>query len=531
MSFISMDFAFFVTLTLLLYYLFPGKIRWCVLLVASYAFYGCNSFGDLAYIAVTTVSTYIGAAVIENRKLRQDRYLADNKGQLSKEEKKEYKAAVKKSQRLVLILCLVLNFGILAWLKYANISIAYFNFYRLKWFGATDFIPFIRVLLPLGISFYTFQTMGYLVDIYYGKYERERNFFRFALFVSFFPQIVQGPISRFGELSPRLYGENEFDFNNIKSGFYRIMWGLFKKLVIADRLSGYVSSVMSQKEYFPGAYILLAVFFYSMQIYGDFSGGIDVAAGVSELFGIKLTDNFERPFFSKSISEYWQRWHITLGAWFKEYIFYPLSLNKKIIRLGKIVRERGFESLGKRVPIYIPMFFVWILTGMWHGSESRFVVWGLLNFVFIVIGTELEDVSAKVVAGLRLKESGLIMKSYRAFKTFWLMSFLRLFDINKTPKEAFRAFRLIFSGWRIFDIHKVYEQLLLPREDFIVAVIAVIILFIIELIQRRKSLRERIFAMPRPLQWVILSALIVAVSVFGYYGPGYDASSFIYGAF
>ena len=531
MSFISMDFAFFVILWLAVYYIVPKRFRWVVLLVAGYVFYGYNSFGDLIYILITTVSAFICAALIENKTRSLDAYIKENKDTLSKEQKKEYKAKIKRSQKMILIFGLVLNFGILAYLKYANISIAYINFYRLKWFGTTDFIPFIRLLLPLGISFYTFQTMGYLIDIYYGKYEREHNFFRFALYVSFFPQIIQGPISRFGQLAPELYKEREFDFSNIKSGFYRIMWGLFKKLVIADRLAGYVSSVMSQKESYKGFYILLAVFFYSMQIYGDFSGGIDVATGVAELFGIKLVENFERPFFSKSISEYWQRWHITLGTWFKDYIFYPLSVNKSIIKLGKKVRERGFGELGRRIPIYVPMLFVWVLTGMWHGSESMFVVWGLCNYVFIVLGTELEGLSSKIVLRLGLNETGFLMKSYRTFKTFWLMSFLRLFDINKTPQEAFRAFKYIFTSWSGFDITKVYEQLSLPYEDFVVALIAIIILFAFELIQRKGSVRARIFALPSPVQWTVLSLVIIAVSVFGYYGPGYDAAAFIYGAF
>ncbi len=531
MSFISMDFAFYVILALLLYYIMPAKGRWIVLLVASYVFYGYYNAPDLVYILITTISSYLTAYFLETLNIRQKEYLKDRSETLSKEEKKAYKQAVKKKQKVVLTAGLVLNFGILAYLKYANFFIAYINFYRIQWFGSTEMIPFIRILLPLGISFYTFQTMGYLIDIYYGRYEREKNFFRFALYVSYFPQIVQGPISRFGQLAPQLFSEKKFEFFRIKSGFYRIMWGLFKKLVIADRLAAYVSSVMAQKEQYTGAYILLAVFFYSMQIYGDFSGGIDVALGVSEMFGIELAENFERPFFSKSISEYWQRWHITLGTWFKDYIYYPLSLNKSIMKFGKYVREKGSTHLGKRIPIYIPMFFVWLLTGMWHGSQSRYVIWGLCNFVFIVLGTELEGVSAKIVNGLHFSEKGFIMRAYRAFKTFWLMSFLRLFDINSNAHEAAIAFKNMFKGWKNFDATAIYENLSLPYEDLIVAICAIVILFIFGLIQRRESVRKQIFRLPVPAQWAILSALVAAVAVFGHYGPGYDASSFIYGAF
>ena len=531
MSFISLDFALFVTVTLILFYIIPKKWQWTVLLLASYLFYAQSDAADLVYIVVTTISAYLCAFMIEKERDEQNRYLKDNKDTISKEEKKSLKAAVKKKQKRYLVLGLVLNFGILAYLKYANISIAYFNFYRFKWFGTMDMVPFIRMVLPLGISFYTFQTMGYLIDIYYGRYERERNLFKFALYVSFFPQIIQGPISRFGQLAPQLYSGKKFDPDNIRSGFTRILWGLFKKLVIADRLAGYVSSVMEQKEIYSGAYILLAVFFYSMQIYSDFSGGIDVALGVAEMFGIKLTENFERPFFSKSISEYWQRWHITLGTWFKDYIFYPLSLNKSIINLGKKAREHGMPTLGKRIPIYIPMLVVWTLTGMWHGSYSRYVIWGFLNFVFIVIGTEFEPVSKKITGSLKLEEKSFGMRAYRSVKTFWLMSFLRLFDINKDASEAVAAFRGIFTSWKNFDITTVYENLSLPREDFYAAVIAIVVMFIFDLVQRKGSVRARVFALPLVPRWLIIGLLFIAVSVFGYYGPGYDAGSFIYGAF
>jgi len=530
MSFISMEFALFVAIVLTVFYLVPKKWQWIVLLVASYIFYAMNGVGNLAYIVITTLSAYVCAYLIERAAKGQEKYLQDNKDVLSKDEKKAYKASVKKKQRRYLVAGLLINFGILAFLKYGNVPIAYFNYYRLLLFGSTDLIPPIT-LLPLGISFYIFQSMGYLIDIYFGRYEREHNPFRFALYVSFFPQIVQGPISRFGQLAPQLFSEKKFDILRIRSGFVRVMWGLFKKLIIADRLGAFVSAVMIQKTGYTGAYILLAVFFYSMQIYGDFSGGIDVALGVAEMFGISLTENFERPFFSKSISEYWQRWHITLGTWFKDYIFYPLSLNKSIIKLGKKAREHNLQMLGKRIPIYIPMLFVWTLTGMWHGSENRYVVWGLMNFVFIVLGTETEVLSKKITQALNLDERSFLMRAYRVTKTFWLMSFLRLFDINENAKEAFKAFRLLFTGWGSFDINSVFNDLFLPKEDFIAALIAIVVLFVFELIQRKGSVRERLFALPVVPRRAIIILLILVVAIFGNYGLGYNASSFIYGAF
>lgn len=537
MPFVSMEFALFVTAALILYYLLPKRWRWILLLVASYVFYALSDVTNLFYIVLTTVSVYISATLIEKKVIKQNEYLLANKESLSREDKKAYKAAVKNKQKVILWMCVVLNFGILVLVKYFNPSltstenlvIAYLNMFRLNVFHNNDFIPFKNFIMPLGISFYTFQSIGYLIDIYYGKYEREKNLFRFALYVSFFPQIIQGPISRFGDLAKELYKETTFDFNNIRSGFYRVMWGLFKKLIVADRLGGYISATMAMKENYKGIYILLALFFYSMQLYGDFSGGIDVALGVAEMFGIKLAENFERPFFSKSITEYWQRWHITLGTWFKDYIFYPLSVNKTMIKLGKAVREKGMPTLGKRIPIYLPMLAVWCVTGMWHGSTGKYVVWGLCNFVFIVLGTEFEPVSKRIVAKTGLAERSFPVRAYRVIKTFILMNFLRIFDISHDTKAAFEGVRYAFLDWGKFSWDKVYTDLLLPKEDLIVVLVAVAVMFLFSMIQRKGSVRKRIFALPTPVQWVILSLLIVAVSVFGYYGMGYDAASFIYG--
>lgn len=530
MSFISLKFALFVIVCLLVYYVCPKKARWTILLAASYVFYCICGLDVIAYIIITTITTYLAGRLMENITIGQKSYIKEHKD-LSREEKKAYKAKCKNKQRLVFWLCILLNVGILAYIKYAAWAVAYINYYRLMWFGNTDFIM-VNIVVPLGISFYTFGTVGYLADIFNSKYDAEKNFFKYALFVSFFPQIIQGPISRFNELSETLYSCPDFDFNRIKSGFVRIVWGLFKKLVIADRLAAFVKGVMDLREYgYEGAYILLAVFFYSMQIYGDFSGGIDVTVGVAEMFGVRVTENFERPFFSKSISEYWRRWHITLGTWFKDYIFYPLSLWKPFLNLGKFVKNHISEGLGKRIPLYLPLIVVWTTTGMWHGSESRYVVWGLLNCFFVMLGTETEGLSAKLCEKFKINVQGFGFRFYRVVKTFWLMSFLRLFDINKTTDAAIATFKAMFRGWNRFDINEVYGTLKLPHDDLVLVCIAIIFMFVIELIQRKGSIRERIFKLNSALQVTVITAFTFIVIIFGYYGLGFDSASFIYGAF
>lgn len=530
MSFISLKFALFVIICLGIYYIFPKKTRWVVLLAFSYIFYAICNLKFIVYIVVTTITTFLAGQFIERIAVGQKAYIKEH-SELTREDKKALKAKNKNKQRVFLWGCVILNVGFLAFLKYANWGLAYYNYYRLMWFGITDF-KYLNIIMPLGVSFYTFQSISYIIDIFNAKYKAETNIFKYALFVSFFPQIIQGPISRFNELSETLYSCPDFDFYRIKSGFVRVMWGVFKKLVIADRLSSYVRNVMDLRPYgYEGFYVLLAIFFYSMQIYGDFSGGIDVTIGVAEMFGVKVTENFERPFFSKSISEYWRRWHATLGTWFKDYIFYPLSLWKPFLNLGKWVRNHINDGLGKRVPLYLPLIIVWVTTGMWHGSESRYVVWGLLNCVFVILGTETEGLSEKLIDKYKINVNGFKFKSYRIIKTFWLMSFLRLFDINKTTKDAIDAFISVFRGWSSFNINEVYGTLGLKQEDLIVALVAIVFLFTIEMIQRRGSIRSRIFKLNSYAQLAIITSFTFLVIVFGYYGLGFDSASFIYGAF
>ncbi len=525
MSFVSLRFAAFVIGVLLVYYLIPKKMQWFVLLCASYLFYFATGFGNGFYIVVTTVSTFFCAIWISDRHKNQKEYLQEHKEHLTKEEKKVYKAKVKKGQRAIVALCLILNFGILAFLKYNELIVSNINLFRLTYYGRTDFIDFF--LLPLGISFYTFQSMGYLVDVYYGKYEADRHLGKFALFVSFFPQIIQGPISRFGDLSKELYQEKSFSWYAVKSGLIRIVWGLFKKLIIADRVAAYVRLVADPVNEYKGLYILIAVFLYSMQIYADFSGGIDVSIGVAEMLGIHMTENFERPFFSKSISEYWRRWHITLGTWFKDYIFYPLSICKPIINLGKWTKKHINEGLGKRLPIYLPMVAVWALTGVWHGSENRYVAWGLLNCVFIILGEEFAPISMKFRNLLKADEKSFGYKAFQIIRTFWLMALLRVFDISPSIKAAFMMIVNMFRDWGSFRLEEFYSMDL-PKDDLKIALVACIVVLIVSLLQRTKSIRERLFALPGYAQVVLCTLFTLSVAIYGYYGFGYDASQFIY---
>ena len=351
MLFTSYGFLAFLAILFVSYYLIPKKGQWMLLLLASYVFYAFAGLQYLVFILLTTLSSYWVARLMARGRRREEDYLAAHRGEMDKESRKAYKTANKKKRFWYLILGLVVNFGVLAVLKYTGFAVVNLN-HLLGAFGQEGFaIP--KLLLPMGISFYTFQTMGYLIDVYRAKAEAQSNLARFALFVSFFPQLVQGPISRYGDLADQLYAPHAFDGRVVSSGLWRILWGYFKKLVIADRVLVAMNTLLDDPAEYRGAYVLLLILLYSVQIYADFTGGIDITIGIAETLGIRLTENFEHPFSSASTKEYWRRWHITMGSWFTDYVFYPLSVCRPMMKLSKFSRRTLGNVVGKRVPVYL----------------------------------------------------------------------------------------------------------------------------------------------------------------------------------
>lgn len=302
MLFTSYSFIGFIGLVFILYYVLPKKCQWPLLLVASYIFYFIASPSYLIFIGATTVSTYLVSRKLETLREGQEAYIKENKGKISKEEKKAYKAAVKAKQWKWLLVCLLFNLGILAVLKYTNFAIANINGV-LEAFHSKKQLSFLNLVLPMGISFYTFQSMGYIIDVYRGTSRAEKNFFKLALFVSFFPQLVQGPISRFHDLAKFLFEQHDFDTKTVSYGLYRIAWGYFKKVVIADRILTAVNAIIQNPDTYQGGFVFVGMMFYALELYADFTGGIDITIGIAETMGITVTENFQRPYLSKNIKE------------------------------------------------------------------------------------------------------------------------------------------------------------------------------------------------------------------------------------
>ncbi len=529
MLFTSYDFILFILVLFIAYYIVPKRFQWMLLLAVSYLFYSFAGSRYLIYIIATTVTTYLVSRRLNFLQTIQSLYLQEHKASMDREGRKNYKARMKKRQRRWMFLCMVFNFGILAVIKYSDFAIINING-LLKLFHAKP-MSMIGFVLPLGISFYTFQTMGYLIDVYREKYPYERNIARLALFISFFPQLLQGPISRFDDLSKTLYSEHSFSVRNVSFGMQRILWGYFKKLVIADRLLVAVNSIVKNPEEYQGVYVLAGMFFYAITLYADFTGGIDIAIGIAEVLGIRVQENFLRPYFSKSIAEYWRRWHISLSSWFREYMFYPISVSKTMLDLSRNCKRRVGDWLGRRISIYIASIIVWFVTGIWHGAAWNFVVWGLGNCLVILVSQECIPLYDRFHARFHVKHT-FLYRLFEVVRTFWLMSFLRTFDCYRDVSTTLRMYGTIVTRRNLQELFQGgLLQLGLGLGDYLVSAVAVLILLMASLLGRSGSVREMLAQKPMVLRYASCFLLLISILIFGAYGVGYDANQFIYSQF
>ncbi len=524
MSFVSFEFLALVAILLVLYYTLAKRAQWPLLLAGSFVFYAFASPKYLIYMAATILTTWGAGVKIANINAERDSYLAEHKD-LPREEKKAVKGKAKKRSHTIMGLCLLFNLGMLAVVKYTNFVISNIN----SLFG-TD-LGFFKIALPMGLSFYIFQSMGYIIDVHRGKYPAEKNLAKLALFVSFFPQLIQGPISRFDDLSKTLYGPHSFDARNVCFGAWRVLWGYFKKLVIADRMVVAITTITGKAEKYPGVYVVALVFFYAIQLYADFTGGIDITIGIAQMFGVKVTENFDRPFFSLNVTEYWRRWHITMGTWFKDYIFYPISVSQTMLNISKWSREKLGPQLGKRVPVYLSTIIVWFATGVWHGAAWNFIVWGLLNCLVIIVSQEFSPLYKKFHERFAFSNT----KGYNVFqmfRTFWLMGLIRILDVYQNVPLTFRMVGTIFTtpNWgALFDGSML--KLGLTGSDYIVLLCGSLLMLLVSILQNKGSVREQLSQKPIAVRYLVIWLLFVAIVVLGAYGIGYDARQFIYNQF
>ena len=513
-------------------YLVPGRLRWLVLLLASYGFYAAQSVTALPYILLTTISTWAGALLIGRIAQKNKDELKEKKAVLSAQEKKALKAAAKRRQRAVFFAVLLLNFGLLAFLKYFNYTAHHAASLLSLISGARITAPRLNLLLPLGISFYTFQSMGYLIDVYNAKYEPEKNPARFALFVSFFPQLIQGPIGRYDQLAPQLFAPVRFDGANIYRGAVLILWGFFKKKVIADRALPLVAAVFGNQEPYGGAVIAVAVLFYSLQQYADFSGGIDIVTGIAQLMGINLASNFKRPYFSTSLGDFWRRWHISLGSWMRDYVFYPFALTGMMTRLSKALRKRGLAHLSRAVPAALGNLLVFLLVGVWHGAQLNYIAWGLYNGAILAFSALMEPVYRRAHEKLPMLKTSRAYYLFCVLRTFVIVNIGWYFDRCERFSDSFKMLKktlLSFEPSQLFD--GTLLTLGLSAQDFALLAAATALLFSVSLAQERGvQMRAWLAKKSTPVRWVLLYALLLFVFAAAV-GDSGAADAFMYAIF
>jgi len=502
-----------------LYYLCPLKARWIVLLLASYVFYAARALAGLPFILLTTAITWLGALCIGRIAEGTKAKLKAQKETLSREEKAQIKAMAKKRQRVLFYLVLVLNFGVLAVLKYSDDVLGFTGASPLGW------------VLPLGISFYTFQSMGYLIDVYNGKYAPERNLAKFALFVSFFPQLIQGPFARYDQLSPKLTNGHAFDWQNLQRGFLLILWGLFKKMVIADRALPVVNAVFSaQAGEFGGAITVLGVLMYSLQQYCDFSGGIDLVTGIAQQMGVELAPNFRRPYFAVSLGDFWRRWHISLGAWMRDYVFYPFALTKPMSRLSKAAKNRFGQDFARALPAAIGNILVFVLVGVWHGATSNYILWGLYNGVILAASALLEPAYKAWNAKHEKLAASRAFHIFRVVRTFVIVNIGWYFDRCAHGMDALRMLKTTLTDWRVEQFNMEFlKGLGLLAADYRMLARCTVLLLAVSLVQERGVvIRNWISERNVIVRYAVLLAGVAAVMILGVYGSGFDEASFIY---
>ena len=542
MSYSSLNFLFFAAAAVILYFAFPvKKYRWTVLLVANTAFYAIVDYRGAAFILFTTLSTFLFALWLEKKSAAASALLKAKKAEWSREEKKAFKEKTKKQKRLILTLALVLNFGILAFMKYFNFFSGSLND-LLGSFGITFSVPTLVLINVAGISYYTFQAMGYIVDVYREKIPAQRNFFKLLLFTSFFPQIGQGPISAYDQLGDQLIEGHSFDFTRLKYGCELILWGFFKKLVLADRAAVAIAAVRADYAAYNGTAVTFTVLLWAIQLYADFSGGIDIIRGVAQIFGVDMVENFKRPYFAKSISEYWRRWHISLGAWMKNYVFYPIAMSNAFLTASKKMKGTRFGKtaagahIAKVLPTSVASLVVFLLVGIWHGAEWKYVAFGVWNGGIIMLGILIQPLLDKLTDSLHINRDSFLFRLFQMFRTFLIVLVGYVFDVAPDFEQSMRTIGLFFTGQNFSEGIEQISSLGIDGKGYIIILLCTAVIFAVSVIQERhaasgEGVRVLLDRRPFILRWLLIFFGVLIVVIFGVYGSGYSAADFVYAQF
>lgn len=489
MSFIDYIFIPILMIIIAGYFIVPQKLRWIVLLIASIAFFCSWGIEMLLFVIGATLVAWIVANVIEKRK-----------------------------SKYILWIGVALILGVLVYTKSHRYLIE---------IPALEMLP---ILVPLGISYYTMSLISYMADVYWRKDTAEKNFFKLLLFTLYFPKILQGPISKYRNVKESLFAGEKFEYNRFCYGLQRMLWGYFKKLVVADRLALFVTPVFEGYQQCGGIILLLAAVMGAVQLYCDFSGCMDIALGMSEIFGIKLEENFKRPFLAKSAAEFWNRWHCTLGTWFTDYIYMPIVISPKIIKIsGKIKKTFGKRPAKSFVTI-VPVATVWLITGLWHGTGLNYILWGAYWGTLMIISNVFAPEIKKLAKALHIDTEDQRFQVFRQCRTFFLFVISRILTIPSSVETSSQIFgKILLDASPLELVNGTLFSYGLDGANFMIAIIASILVFYVMYRQEKGVvLRDEIAKLPTVWRWIVYYAAIFSILIFGIYGPGYDASAFVY---
>jgi alginate O-acetyltransferase complex protein AlgI len=481
MLFNSIDFLIFFPIVFLLYWIFTKNLtlRNIFILIASYIFYG---WWDWRFLFLITISSFV------------DYYIGKRLGKENDDKKR----------KLLLSLSLLVNLGFLMYFKYANFFIESFA-ESFTFFGSNLEVSTLNIILPVGISFYTFQTLSYTIDIYRRSLKPTNDIISFFAFVAFFPQLVAGPIERASHLLPQFYVTYRFDYKQVRSGFQLMLWGFFKKVVIADRLAILVNEVYNNPEAYSGSDFVIATLFFTFQIYCDFSGYSDIAIGLARSMGFDLMKNFDSPYFSKSITEFWRRWHISLSTWFRDYVYIPLGGSKK----GKY-------------RTYYNLFLVFVISGLWHGAAMTFVLWGAIHGTIIVLEKATQKFRENIFLITHFKKDEVFSGLVSGLITFSIVAFAWIFFRANSFADAQHIISSMFSSQKG---HSFYE-LGLSEFNVNLSIILIVVLLLLEYINKFVNLKTYLNNRNVVLRWSFYFVLVFIILLYGVYGS--DSPEFLY---
>ena len=526
MSYLSSSFAFVILPIVLIIYNLNSKkgIRRWVLLLANAAFYFMLGTYRIIYLILSILSIYFGALYLNKLDNKKETLLKEKDADKSLINKK-----IKNKKKLILLICILFNVLFLVVFKYLN-------FFTLNINGLLDLLHInyefkaLKLLAPIGISFYTLSALSYVIDVYNGKIKADKSIIKVALFLSFFPQIMEGPIARFSDTADNLYEAKKTNYNNLVLGYQRIIYGFFKKYLIVDRLNPLVKTVFNNYYSYNGFTIFVGGAMYMVMLYMEFSGTMDIILGTGQIFGVNVPENFRQPFFSKNVSEFWTRWHISLGAWFKDYIYYPISLSKPLKKLTIKARKKLGNHYGPLISGSIALFVVWFLNGLWHGAGYTFLFFGLYHFVMIAGGNFASPMIISICNKLHINRENIVYRVLQSIKMCLFVVMGEIFFRAETLKDAFGMYKGIFTRFRFSG-----RELLsigLDIYDYIVVFAVIIVVFIVSLLnEKNKNIINIINSKKTWVKWAILLVIILVIITFGAYGPGYEPLDPIYADF